>query len=193
MSQKYLIIQTLMYLTRVDGKVHKLEKKFIQDRIKSFGFSDEEQIKLINEFNNPTSNYLETFRKLKKYSDRQSVLNFARHLFQLDGNLDSAEKKAFKELQAIEAQLSKEILQSSKLSAKAIVKEEDNLQFHKDVEDFVEVITKHRNLLFWHYASHFPFIIFYNLYNSGKYGRILAMFLLPFFVIMFVASLILFL
>lgn len=177
MSSEFQILKVLIYLTKVDGNVHKLERIFIKDRIKQYGFSEKEKLELLSEFDAPSTNYIDAFNSLESYRDRETVLSFARHMFQLDDEFHPNEKLAYQQLKDIHDGQSKDMQEASLLAGESLIKEQNKTQFMKELNIFGDELGKRRGFFYRYMHVKYPSLLIYSLYRSGSIGRKFAVFL----------------
>lgn len=192
-TQDFLVIMVLINLAQIDSQLHHLELSWLQNKLKELDFDPIEKNKLQSEIESPSFGHFDYFKLISNPYQRKQLLNFARTLFNLDGQYHQKEKEAFLKLQNIHEELSinsKDFKYHQYEVAKELVKNSKNLNFYEGLEKFGQDLKTNRpfihlkspSLAFVHILSH--------LLAVSKYTRLLALIIILIIVSYIIFSLI---
>jgi hypothetical protein len=134
MSNSYQILRTLIALVGVKPGSRTAELKWLRHIISKQKLTAEEVALLEAAFVSPP-NYFEEFERLTSYLDREKVLQKARVLFHVDGNIQESEQAAYKKIFLRHQELTKELSGSFQRLGKELIALETKRGLYRDLEE----------------------------------------------------------
>ena len=105
-TSKFNLWRACFSFCRVDGKIAPSEEKWIKEKIKQLGFSDEQKIQLTNELHSPRIPTSDILPLITKPADRSFLTLQLNVLANIDGIVSSEEKLKIKEtIESIKSQI----------------------------------------------------------------------------------------
>lgn len=183
-KEHFQCLRVLISLAHIDSKICPSEMCWLKNFIRLHIKSDEYLPILLDDLNNPPI-YAASFREIENYFARERILDFARHLFQVDNEYSSDEKAAYQQLLKIHNELSPNIKSEQTEAAKGLAEFAKEQKFYRDLEYSGKFLGQKR---YYHSPLHAGGSIWLNIYAgtlglSLLYGRKKAVYIILFLAI----------
>ena len=137
----FTILRCVIGLAGINKPVGAKERAWLAKIIEGQTFSDEQRSALEQDFARPPD-FLEIFKGIAYFYDREKVIEFARIVFNIDGEFSPIEKQAFEALRNTHRELSGDILPKLESLGSELASREKRKVFFNDLFEAGEILAQ---------------------------------------------------